>query len=155
MPSIDGTTGNLPSGRVAIIASRYNANICDSMVQAALQSLSDSGIPEDKQWLIRVPGAWELCWAVEQAFQHADVIGAITLGCVIKGETTHDEHINRAVSDTLMEQAVRSGRPVGFGLLTCNTVEQAIQRSGGTVGNKGHEAADAMLEMLRLQTKMR
>ena len=59
MPSIDGTTGNLPSGRVAIIASRYNANICDSMVQAALQSLSDAGIPEDKQWLIRVPGAWE------------------------------------------------------------------------------------------------
>ena len=83
------------------------------------------------------------------------MIGAITLGCVIKGETTHDEHINRAVSDTLMEQSVRSGRPVGFGLLTCNTVEQAIQRSGGTVGNKGHEAADAMLEMLRLQTKMR
>ena len=92
---------------------------------------------------------------MEQAFQHADVVAAITLGCVIRGETTHDEHINRSVSDSLMRQSIASGRPVGFGLLTCNTLEQAIQRSGGAVGNKGHEAADAVLEMLRLTTKMR
>ncbi|MCC9658459.1 6,7-dimethyl-8-ribityllumazine synthase [Rhodopirellula halodulae] len=155
MPTIDGTTGSLPSGRVAIIASRYNANICDAMVEGSIRTLKEAGVSEEHLWIIRVPGAWELCWAVEQAFQHPNVVGAVALGCVIRGETTHDEHINRAVSDTLMEQTVRTGRPVGFGLLTCNNVEQAIQRSGGTVGNKGEEAAEAMLEMLRLQAKMR
>ncbi|SMP50102.1 6,7-dimethyl-8-ribityllumazine synthase [Neorhodopirellula lusitana] len=153
--SIDGTTGPLPDGRIAVIASRYNESICDSMLAAALQSLTDAGVAKHNQWIIRVPGAWELCMAVEQAFQHSNVLAAVTLGCVIRGETTHDEHINRAVSESLMHQSIASGRPVGFGLLTCNTLEQAIQRSGGTVGNKGHEATDAVLEMLRLATKLR
>ncbi len=83
-----------------------------------------------------------------------NTIGVITLGCVIKGETTHDEHINRAVSDALMKLGVETGLPIGFGLLTCNTLEQAINRSGGTVGNKGIEAAEAVLEMLRLYQKL-
>ncbi|TWT95603.1 6,7-dimethyl-8-ribityllumazine synthase [Neorhodopirellula pilleata] len=154
-PSIDGTSGEIPTGRIAIIASRYNESICDSMLAAAIETLTAAGIAQDRLWIIRVPGAWELCLAVEQTFQHPDVLAAITLGCVIRGETTHDEHINRAVSDSLMRQSIASTRPVGFGLLTCNTLEQAIQRSGGTVGNKGHEAAEAVLEMLRLGLKLR
>ena len=67
----------------------------------------------------------------------------------------HDEHINRAVSLALMEMGVETGVPIAFGLLTCNTLEQAINRSGGTVGNKGHEAAEAVLELLRLGLKIR
>ena len=153
--SIDGTTGEIPVGRIAIIASQYNESICDSMLTAAIETLTDAGIVDDRLWIIRVPGAWELCLAVEQTLQHPDVLAAITLGCVIRGETTHDEHINRAVSDSLMRQSIASSRPVGFGLLTCNTLEQAIQRSGGSVGNKGHEAAEAVLEMLRLGIKLR
>ncbi|EMI57003.1 6,7-dimethyl-8-ribityllumazine synthase [Rhodopirellula sallentina SM41] len=153
--TIDGMSGPLPPGRIAVVVSRYNPAICDSMLGAAVESLTNAGIASDRHWIIRVPGAWELCWAVEQTFQHADVVGAIALGCVIRGETTHDEHINRAVSASLMNQSIASGRPIGFGLLTCNTLEQAIQRSGGSVGNKGHEAADAMLEMLRLAPKLR
>jgi 6,7-dimethyl-8-ribityllumazine synthase len=125
------------------------------MCAAAIETLTAAGINPSRHWVIRVPGAWELCWAVEQTLQHADVIAAIALGCVIRGETTHDEHINRAVSESLMKQSISSGRPVGFGLLTCNTLEQAIQRSGGSVGNKGHEAADAVLELLRLAPKLR
>lgn len=152
---VDGVSGPLPDGRVAIIASRYNASICDSMLHAAIQTLTEAGVPASKLWIIRVPGAWELCWALEQAFQHAEVVGAVLLGAVIKGETSHDEHINRTVSGTLMQQSISSDRPIGFGLLTCNTLEQAIQRSGGNVGNKGHEAADALLEMLRLRPKLR
>ena len=80
-----------------------------------------------------------------------NVIAAVALGCVIKGETTHDEHINRAVSLSLMNMGVETGIPIAFGLLTCNTTEQAIHRSGGNVGNKGVESADAILELLRLR----
>ena len=83
-----------------------------------------------------------------------DVIAVIALGCVIKGETSHDEHINRAVSLSLMQMGVDTTLPIAFGLLTCNTLEQAINRSGGSVGNKGHEAAEAVLELLRLGLKL-
>jgi 6,7-dimethyl-8-ribityllumazine synthase len=151
---ITGVEGELPNGSVVIVASRYNPAICDSLVNAARQTLSDAGFPEQAITVIRVPGAWELPTIVQQAIQRPNVIAAIALGCVIKGETTHDEHINRSVSMALMEMGVQSGIPIAFGLLTCNTLEQAINRSGGTVGNKGHEAADAVLELLRLKIKM-
>ncbi len=82
------------------------------------------------------------------------MIASIALGCVIKGETTHDQHINRAVSEALMQIGLEQHRPVAFGLLTCNTLEQAIHRSGGNVGNKGIEAAEAVLELLRLRKKL-
>ena len=91
----------------------------------------------------------------KQLLQTEKFLAVIALGCVIKGETTHDEHINRAVSLALMEMGVETGVPIAFGLLTCNTLEQAINRSGGTVGNKGHEAAEAVLELLRLGSKIR
>lgn len=150
----DGIDGELPSGRIAVIASRYNESICDAMLAGAVSTLENAGFTEEQLMVVRVPGAWELCWATAEVFQNADVLGAVVLGSVIKGETTHDEHINRAVSLSLMEQSVQSGRPLGFGLLTCNTVDQALQRSGGNVGNKGCEAAEAMLECLRLRRKM-
>ena len=91
----------------------------------------------------------------QQVIDTQNFLGIITLGCVIKGETTHDEHINRAVSLSLMEMGIESRLPIAFGLLTCNTLEQAINRSGGTVGNKGHEAAEAVLELLRLGEKIK
>ncbi len=151
---ITGTEGDLPTGSVVIVASRYNPAICDSLVAAAQQTLNDAGFAQHAIPVIRVPGAWELPTIVQQAIQRPNVVAAIALGCVIKGETTHDEHINRSVSMALMEMGVQSGIPIAFGLLTCNTLEQAINRSGGTVGNKGHEAADAVLELLRLQIKI-
>lgn len=93
-------------------------------------------------------------YVVQRVVKQPDTVGAIALGCVIKGETTHDEHINRAVSLSLMNMGVESGMPIAFGLLTCNTTEQAIHRSGGNVGNKGHESAEALLELLRLNVKL-
>ena len=151
---ITGVDGELPEGKVAIVASRYNPAICDSLVEAALTTLHEAGFDAESTPVLRVPGAWELPAVVQHVIEKPNVIAAIALGCVIKGETTHDEHINRAVSLSLMEMGVRSGRPIAFGLLTCNTLEQALNRSGGTVGNKGHEAADAVLELLRLQPKI-
>jgi len=81
-------------------------------------------------------------------------VAVLCLGAVIKGETTHDEHINRQVSMNLGEIALESDIPVLFGVLTCNTVEQAIHRAGGNAGNKGQECAEAALEMVRLLGKL-
>lgn len=153
-PELTGEDGLLPDGTVVIVASRYNRAICDALVRGAVDTLTAAGFPPESLLVTRVPGAWELPLVVGQSLRHDDVVAAIALGAVIRGETTHDEHINRSVSAALMDLGVRSGRPVGFGLLTCNTLEQAIQRSGGLVGNKGVEAAEAVVETLRLLGKL-
>jgi 6,7-dimethyl-8-ribityllumazine synthase len=154
MKEISGQDGALPVGTFAIVASRYNTSICNSMVAAARQALLDNGVSDSNIRIIRTPGAWELTTATQIAMKDRTVIGVIALGCVIRGETSHDEHINRAVSLGLMELSIANEIPLGLGLLTCNTLEQAIQRSGGTLGNKGAEAAEAVVEMLRLAKKL-
>ncbi len=151
---ITGLEGDLPTGKIVIVASRYNPAICDSLVSGSVETLTAAGYSEESIVVVRVPGAWELPTVVRRMMQADDVIAAIALGCVIKGETTHDEHINRAVSLSLMNMGVESGLPIAFGLLTCNTTEQAIHRSGGNVGNKGNESAEAVLELLRLYQKI-
>ena len=147
---ITGLTGPVPTGKIVIVASRYNATVCDSLAAAAVETLLAAGILKTDIQVIRVPGAWELPLAVKLALESSDVIAAIAFGVVIRGETTHDEHINRAVSMALMQLGLETMKPIGFGLLTCNTSEQATARAGGEVGNKGIEAAEAVLEMLRL-----
>ena len=151
---LSGVDGTLPAGEIFVVASRYNEAICDELVRGAVQTLADAGYDQAAVTVVRVPGAWELPALASHFAGRQNTIGVIALGCVIKGETTHDEHINRAVSDALMKLGVETGLPIGFGLLTCNTLEQAINRSGGTVGNKGIEAAEAVLEMLRLYQKL-
>lgn len=152
---VTGLTGTLPSGNVIIIASRYNAEVCNSMARAAVETLMRAGIAQEDIHIHRVPGAWELPLATQTAIAKSKTIGAVVLGAVIRGETTHDEHINRAVSMAIMDLTLSTGKPIGFGLLTCNTQEQAIARAGGDVGNKGAEAAEAMIEMLRLASNQR
>jgi 6,7-dimethyl-8-ribityllumazine synthase len=151
---ITGLEGELPRGVIPIIASRYNEGICDALVKGSLETFFAAGYEVTSLPVIRVPGAWELPMLAAEMLRRDQVIGVVTLGCVIKGETTHDQHINRAVSDALMRLGVETGKPIGFGLLTCNTLEQALQRSGGTVGNKGNEAAEAVVELLRLGEKI-
>ena len=152
---ITGIEGELPSGKIVVVASRYNQRICDSLVEGALATLEAAGYAAPVTPVVRVPGAWELPIVLKQSIAHPNVIAAIGLGCVIKGETTHDEHINRAVSLAIMNLSQETGIPIAFGLLTCNTLEQAIHRSGGNVGNKGIESAEAILELLRLSKKIK
>lgn len=154
LTEITGVDGQLPSGKIVIVASRYNEGICDSLVRGSVETLTGVGYTEADLEIIRVPGAWELVMVAANALDRDEVLGVVTLGCVIKGETTHDEHINRSVSDAVMQLGVQTRKPIGFGLLTCNTLEQALQRSGGTVGNKGNEAAEAVVELLRLGEKL-
>ena len=151
---LTGLDGRLPAGKVYIVASRYHQTACDSMTLAAIESLESAGFESGRVVVARVPGAWELPLAVQAALDSPGVIGAIAIGVVIRGETTHDEHINRAVSLELMRLGTDSAKPVGLALLTCNTAEQVVARTGGELGNKGAEAAEAVVEMLRLVQKI-
>jgi 6,7-dimethyl-8-ribityllumazine synthase len=155
MPTeLQGTDGELPEGVLALVVSRYNASITEKLLEGALAALRAGGVAEDDVIVARVPGAWELPLAVSELVAWEEVAGVLALGAVIRGETTHDQHINQNVSRQLMDLSLEYGKPVAMGLLTCNTVEQAIHRSGGNVGNKGTEAAEAVLEMLRLRRKI-
>ena len=139
---------------VAIVVSQYNDHITNKLCQAASATLVKNGILDENIVVLRVPGAWELVFATQQMMCNANCRGVIALGAVIKGETTHDQHINRAVSMGLMQLSIEHKKPVGFGLLTVNSLEQAIQRSGGAVGNKGEEAANALLDCFRLSASL-
>lgn len=143
------------NGNYAIVASRYNLAITEKLVTGAIEALAAHGIPLAQITVANVPGAWEIP-LVAQGFAHSGrYVAVICLGAVIKGETSHDEHINRQVSDSLGHIALSANVPVLMGVLTCNTVEQAIHRSGGNHGNKGVECADAAWEMVALQTALR
>ena len=137
-------------GRYAIVVSTYNSNITNKLLAGAIETLSTAGIAPKDIVVVRVPGAWELPLAATQLAKDTTISAVITLGAVIRGETTHDQHINRAVSNALMDLMNQTGKPIAFGLLTCNTMEQAIHRAGGNVGNKGCEAAEAAIEMVRI-----
>ncbi|MCC7336797.1 MAG: 6,7-dimethyl-8-ribityllumazine synthase [Pirellulaceae bacterium] len=134
--------------KIGIVVSTYNSNITQRLLEGSLESLQSAGWNGEKVETLKVPGAWELPLAAQRLLDRDEVLGVVVLGAVIRGETTHDQHINRAVSSALMDLMLASGKPVGFGLLTCNTLEQAIHRAGGNVGNKGCETAEAVLAML-------
>jgi len=137
-------------GRYAIVVSTYNLNITNKLLAGAIETLTTAGIAPGDIVVARVPGAWELPLAATLLAKDPSISAVITLGAVIRGETTHDQHINRAVSNALMDLMNQTGKPIAFGLLTCNTLEQAIHRAGGNVGNKGCETAEAAIEMVRI-----
>ena len=135
---------------IAIVVSEYNENITGKLCKAAVQTLQASGINDADIHIAKVPGAWELTYAAQLMVMQPNCRGVIALGAVIKGETTHDQHLNRAVSMGLMQLSLDHNKPIALGLLTVNSLEQAIQRSGGNAGNKGEEAASALLACLKL-----
>ena len=144
-----------PQGRFAIVVSRYNENITSKLLQGATITLQQAGVPSDQIDVAWVPGAWELPLIAQHFAGRENCSAVLCLGAVIRGETTHDQHINQQVSQSLGRIALDHAVPVLFGVLTCNTLEQAIQRSGGNVGNKGVECARAALEMSELLSKLR
>jgi 6,7-dimethyl-8-ribityllumazine synthase len=150
MPNVlQGESGPV-SGRFAIIVSRYNEHITGKLLAGAIETLQAAGVADSEIDVAWVPGAWEIPLVAQRFAQSEEYVAVLCLGAVIKGETTHDEHINRQVSLSLGQIALATDVPVLFGVLTCNTVEQAIHRAGGNVGNKGVECAQAALEMVRL-----
>lgn len=131
--------------RFAIVASEYNSVVMDRLIDGAKRALND----QQQVSVIRVPGSFELPLAVKRAAESQKFDGVVALGCVMRGETPHFEYISAAVSHGLQQVALETGIPVGFGVLTVDTVQQAMDRCGES-GNKGAEAALAVLEMINV-----
>ena len=140
--------------RFSIIVSTYHGDITSKLVHGAIERLTDHGVPKHAITVYRVPGAWEIPLAAQRVLTDSACDAVICLGCVIRGETSHDQHINATISDSLGKLSLEFKRPIAFGVLTCNTRDQALARSGGDVGNKGVESADAMIAMLQLFDEM-
>ena len=138
------------AGRLAIVVSRYNESVTSRLLEGAQATLRTAGMSDESVDVAWVPGAFEIPLIADRLANSGRYAAVLCLGAVIRGETTHDQHINRAVSLQLTESSVHAGIPILFGILTCDTLEQAIHRSGGNVGNKGAECAKAALEMIDL-----
>jgi 6,7-dimethyl-8-ribityllumazine synthase len=145
----EGKAGSA-SGDYAIVVARYNHSITENLLRGALATLDDHGISDRSVSVAWVPGAWEVPVTADRLARSGQFAAVICLAAVIRGETTHDQYINQQVSQSLGRIALETGVPVLFGVLTCNSLEQALQRSGGRVGNKGSECALAALEMVDL-----
>jgi 6,7-dimethyl-8-ribityllumazine synthase len=145
---------NVEKYRIGIAAAVWNNNITDKLLHGAKEILSKSGFLDTQVVVVRPPGAFELPLAAQWLLQNAKCDGVIVLGSVIRGETPHFDFVCHGCTQGIMELNLKFGKPVAFGLLTDNTLQQAIDRSGGTLGNKGEEAALALLDMLRIQQSM-
>lgn len=141
------TLPNLPVGRVVIIRSRYHETITEALLTGALAELREQGIADSQIDVVEIPGAFELPAAAARVAKRISVDGIIAIGAVIRGETPHFDFICQSCANGLSRVAESSGKPVAFGVITSNTVEQAFERAGGRVGNKGQEAARAALTL--------
>jgi 6,7-dimethyl-8-ribityllumazine synthase len=134
--------------RFAIVASRFNDFIVDSLLRAALRCLQQHGAADADIEVIRVPGAFEMPLMVDKVAGSRRFDGVIALGCVIRGGTPHFDYVAGECVKGVSAAAQKHGVPVGFGILTVNTIEQAIERAGTKAGNKGEEATLAVIEMV-------
>jgi len=139
--------GRAQGFRFALIVSKYHDFITDKLQAGALAALAAAGAADDDIAIVRVPGSFELPLAAQHAAESGRFDAVICLGCLIRGETPHMEFIAAAVADSLAASAGATGVPMSFGVLTTNSVEEAIARAGDGPSNKGHEAAAAAIEM--------
>lgn len=140
--------------RLALVASRFNELIVESLIKGAVHELTRHGVSEKDLDLIRVPGAFELPVVVKKVAASGKYDGVLALGAVIRGGTPHFDYISSAVTSGLKQVALESMVPVSFGVLTVDTIEQALERAGTKAGNKGGEAAYAILETASLIRKL-
>lgn len=141
--------------RFAIVVARWNAVITDRLLDGALDVLLRSGATRADIQILRVPGAWEIPSAARALADSGIVDAVITLGCLLRGETAHYEAIYNEVSRGIGQSQQETGIPHSFGVLTCENLEQALNRAGIKAGNKGFEAAAAAIEMVSLHRKLK
>ena len=135
-----------PAGRVGVLVSRYNETVTERLLAGAEACLRERGVDASRVDVIRLPGAWELPLAARTLAARGGYAAVVALGAVIRGETVHFDYVAGEASRGLMEVALHYGVPVGFGVLTCDSLEQALARAGGEAGNKGYEAVAAALD---------
>ncbi len=143
-----------PAGRFAIVAARFNSFVVEPLVAGALEALHRHGVGDDRITLVRVPGSFEIPLAAKKLAEGGKHEAVICLGAVIRGETDHYDYVADGAATGVAQTALATGVPVIFGVLTCETVEQALDRAGGKAGNKGTEAALTAIEMVNLLKKL-
>ena len=141
--------------RAAIIVSRFNELVTERLLSGALETLRRHGLSDDRVTVVHVPGSFELPLAANRLAHSGKFTMVVCLGAVIQGETTHHEYINQQVAAGILQASLTSGVPVTFGVLTCQSMDQALDRAGGKAGNKGHEATLAAIEMANLLRSMK
>lgn len=144
--------GNLTSQglRVAFVVARFNSFITERLLEGAMDALLRHGASESDQLIVRVPGAWEIPLACKRLAATQKYDAVVALGAVIRGATPHFDYVSAEVAKGVGQVSLESNIPVAFGVLTTNTIEQAIERAGTKAGNKGVEAVMAAIEMVNL-----
>src|SRR5947207_7303208 len=151
------TEGQLSSKglRFAVIMARFNSFITERLLAGALDALARTGCAESDIEIVKVPGSWEMPVVARELARAKRHDAIVALGAVIRGDTPHFDYVAGAMARGLAQVAMESGIPVGFGVLTTNTVEQAVDRAGAKGGNKGFDAAMSAIEMANLMRRLR
>ena len=147
---VEGTLVCPKGARIAIVSARFNHFIVDRLVEGALDAVARHGGDLTKVTIVRVPGAWEIPVAVQRLAHGKKVDAIIALAAVIRGSTPHFDYVASEVSKGIAHVSLETGVPVAFGVLTVDTIEQAVERAGTKHGNKGWDAAVSALEMVSL-----
>jgi 6,7-dimethyl-8-ribityllumazine synthase len=149
--------GNLlvNKAQVAIVVSRFNELVTDRLLSGAIDTFVRHGLPESQITVVRVPGSFEIPLPAKRLAESGKFAAVVCLGAVIQGETSHHEYINHPMAAAIMQASISSGVPVTFGVLTCQSMDQALDRAGGKAGNKGVEASLAAIEMMNLLATMK
>ena len=154
MKIVEGSPVAKPGLRVGLVASRFNSLVVEALVSGARDALCRHGVKDDDITLLRVPGAWEIPWACRQLANTGKVDAIVALGAVVRGSTPHFDYVAGAAANGVSQVSQATGLVVTFGVLTTDTMEQALDRAGGKAGNKGADAALAALELVSLRAAL-
>jgi len=149
----EGTLGP-NQGRYVLVVARWNSFVVEHLLEGALDTLRRHGISDEQMHIVRVPGAFEIPIACQKLAQRDDCDAIIALGAVIRGGTPHFEYVAGECTKGLAQVQMETGKPIAFGVLTVDSIEQAVERSGTKAGNKGAEAAMSALEMVSLSVAL-
>lgn len=154
MPTTIEGTGPYDAYRFAIVVSMYHDFVTERLLAGTLAALTEAGVPDDGIVVIKVPGAFEIPAVARQAAGTGRYHAIVTLGCLIRGATPHFDFIASAVAHGLTDAAGQTGVPIAFGVLTTNSIEEALERAGDGLANKGREAARAAVEMAAVADRL-
>ena len=145
---------SVPQGRFAIVAARFNAIVVDRLIEGVRDGLQRHGVADTNIDLVHVPGSYEIPLVAQKLGDSGRYAAVICLGAVIRGDTDHYDYVAGAAANGVANASLNTGVPVIFGVLTCDTMEQALNRAGGKAGNKGFDAAVTAIEMVNLLKKL-
>lgn len=149
MPTFEGNL-TAPAGRFAVVAARFNKFVVDNLVAGAVDTLKRHAVADDAIDVAWVPGSFEIPLVAQRLAASKNYVAVICLGAIIRGDTDHYDHVTSGATGGIAQASRATGIPVIFGVLTCDTLDQAIDRAGGKSGNKGADAALAAIEMVNL-----